>query len=211
MTGKQGPGIIAVLFDFGGVLAEEGFRDGLKVIARQHGVEAEPFYRAARRAVYETGYVLGKGTEAGFWDYLRRDYPITRDDRALSEAILARFQIRPALFEAVHHLRTEGVVCAILSDQTDWLERLDRRLDIFGRFDRVYNSYRLGKGKRDPTLFNDVVADLNVPPGQVLFLDDTEEHIRTARTRGLRVCHCQTEHECLDCLRPLAGSDSEVP
>ncbi len=33
--------IKAVLFDFGGVLAEEGFREGLKSIGRKNGLDPE--------------------------------------------------------------------------------------------------------------------------------------------------------------------------
>ena len=45
---------------------------------------------------------------------------------------------------------------AILSDQTHWLDDLDRRHHFTAGFDRVYNSYHQGKGKRDQTLFTEV-------------------------------------------------------
>ncbi|MFB6260714.1 MAG: HAD-IA family hydrolase, partial [Thiohalorhabdaceae bacterium] len=54
-------------------------------------------------------------------------------------------------------------------------------------FDRVYNSFRLGKGKRDPTLFDDVIADLDLAPERVLFIDDAPANGERARERGLRV------------------------
>jgi hypothetical protein len=43
------PSIQAVLFDYGGVLAEEGFREGLKNIARWHGLDPEAFHRLEER------------------------------------------------------------------------------------------------------------------------------------------------------------------
>jgi putative hydrolase of the HAD superfamily len=43
---KQGP-IRAVVFDFGGVLVEEGFREGLYDLARQQGLDPQVVYQAA--------------------------------------------------------------------------------------------------------------------------------------------------------------------
>jgi putative hydrolase of the HAD superfamily len=39
--------INAVVFDFGGVLAEEGFMEGLKAIARKNGLNPDEFFKIA--------------------------------------------------------------------------------------------------------------------------------------------------------------------
>ncbi|HID48433.1 MAG TPA: hydrolase, partial [Chromatiales bacterium] len=48
----------AILFDFGGVLAEEGFRNGLMALAREQGLDVYGMPRAAMQAVYDSGFVL---------------------------------------------------------------------------------------------------------------------------------------------------------
>lgn len=58
--------IRAVLFDFGGVLATEGFREGLAAVARSQGLDPDEFFRIAREAVYESGYITGRGDEGDF-------------------------------------------------------------------------------------------------------------------------------------------------
>ena len=52
--------IDVVLFDFGGVIAEEGWKQGLKVIARANGLDEEKFLQEAIDTIYATGYLLGK-------------------------------------------------------------------------------------------------------------------------------------------------------
>ena len=47
--------IDTVLFDFGGVLAEEGFRDGLADIGRRSAVAEEEVVRMGQELVLETG------------------------------------------------------------------------------------------------------------------------------------------------------------
>ena len=183
----------AVLFDFGGVLAEEGFQDGLHAIARSQGLDPDEVHQAGMEAVYDTGYVLGRGSEADFWREMRRRTGIVGDDTKLSREILDRFVLRPGMFSAVRALRQQGVTVAILSDQTDWLERLNCRDGFSEEFDLVFNSYRLGKGKRDPSAFDDAVRVLGVAPQEVLLVDDLPGNVGRAAARGLRTILFQDE------------------
>ncbi len=198
--------IRAVLFDFGGVIAEEGFRLGLEAIALRNDVDPAVLYREAEDAIYDTGYIAGRGAEAEFWERLRRRTGIEGTDGALTDEVLRRFALRPRMIAAVRALRREGVLVAILSDQTDWLERLDARDRFFMEFDRVFNSYRLGKGKRDATVFDDVVRALGVAPGETLFVDDNPGHVDRARSRGLAAVLFRTEDALLSELSAWTGS-----
>lgn len=176
----------AVLFDFGGVLAEEGFREGLKEIARRRDLDAVEFYQLGAAAVYESGYVTGEGSESDFWDVMCRKSALVSYEEWFTREILQGFVIRPRMLAVAEELRRRGLVVAILSDQTDWLDQLDARDHFFRQFDRIFNSYHLGKGKRDPSLFDDVVRTLDMPPPKVLFVDDNEGHVGRARSRGMK-------------------------
>jgi len=181
--------IEAVAFDFGGVLAEEGFREGLLAIARLNGLDEQQFFEIATAAVYTTGYVTGKADEHSFWQALRDRTGISGRDEELREEILKRFILRPWILRIVRELRSRGYVVAILSDQTQWLDDLDRQHHFFKEFDRVFNSYHSGKGKKDPSLFRDVAAELGIPPSKVLFIDDNPGNVERARSQGLRTIH----------------------
>jgi putative hydrolase of the HAD superfamily len=195
--------IQAVLFDFGGVLATEGFREGLRAIAQMNGLDAPQVLRAGQVLVYETGYVTGHGSEADFWRAMRGYFSFGQSDAQLTQEILARFALRPRMLAAVHALRHLGLKCGVLSDQTDWLERLDARDNFFKEFDKIYISCRLGKGKNDPTLFEDVAADLMLESDRIAFLDDTLGNVERARSRGWRGVHCATSGDCLAALAAL--------
>lgn len=178
--------IKAVLFDFGGVLAEEGFRAGLRALATEQGLDARHISEQGMQAVYDSGFVLGKGSAARFWAMLRERSGLRGDDDSLSTRILSGFVLRPWMMTRVRQLRERGYLTGILSDQTHWLDELDSRDHFSAVFDRVYNSYYLGKGKRDPSLFADVLADLNLPAAAVLFIDDDAGNVDRARAAGLQ-------------------------
>jgi HAD superfamily hydrolase (TIGR01509 family) len=196
--------IKAVLFDFGGVIADEGFRNGLCQMARSAGLDGEDFARKAREIILGTGYLLGKGTEEVFWAALKRETGIRGSNGELKRIILDGFTVRPWMLEIIGRLKEAGIRVAILSDQTNWLDELEKRMKIFGLFERVFNSYHLGKSKLDQSIFTDVLGVMGLRPPEALFVDDTTGHVERARAAGLHAilftdredflnrldCHC---------------------
>ncbi|MBP1738904.1 MAG: HAD-superfamily hydrolase, subfamily variant 3 [Deltaproteobacteria bacterium] len=176
--------IDVVLFDFGGVLAEEGFKQGLIAVARANGVDENAFVQAAFDTIYSSGYVLGKAPESQFWDALRKKTGVKGDDASLRHAIFSRFILRDWMIAVVKKLKANNIRVGILSDQTDLLEELDKKYDFYRLFNYIFNSYRIGKGKRDPGLFDDVAQTVKAKPDRILFIDDDPGHVERARQRG---------------------------
>jgi putative hydrolase of the HAD superfamily len=181
--------IRAVLFDFGGVLAEEGFSEGLEALAAEQRLPVADMVAEGVRAVYDSGFVVGRGSEADFWALLRERTGLRGDDGALTARILAGFIVRPWMLRLAERLLSLCYITGILSGQTDWIERLDQEQHFFRCFDRVYNSYHLGKGKRDPTVFSEVAADLRLSPSHILFIDDNAGNVARAGSAGMRAIH----------------------
>jgi putative hydrolase of the HAD superfamily len=179
----------AFLFDFGGVLAEEGFRDGLKAIGIKNGLDPDRFFSLADTLIFETGYLTGGVKEDSYWATLRTRTGISGSDEELREEILRRFVLRPRMIAAVDRLRSNGFIVSMLSDQTNWLDELDRSNFLSPHFDRVFNSYKIHKSKRDASVFRDVCAQLGMQPGETLFVDDNINHIRRAEQEGLMTIH----------------------
>ncbi len=172
------------MLDFGGVIAEEGFQNGLIALSREQGLDPDRTLAVAREAVYDSGFVLGKGSEATFWKMMREGAGLQGEDETLRQRILEGFVLRPWMLDRVREWRARGLVTGILSDQTWWLDQLDERNRFFHHFDHVFNSYHLGKGKRDPSLFQDITDQLELQPGEILFVDDAPSNVQRARDAG---------------------------
>ena len=178
--------IKAVIFDFGGVIAEEGFRDGLAAIAKKKNLDEQTFFRTAEDIMYKTGYVTGKATETVFWEKLSKSTGLKEDFRSLRTEILRRFVLRPQMLALADKIRDQGLVIAILSDQTNWLDEINRKKPFYNRFDYVINSYVLGKSKRDPSVFRDVSTIIGMNPHLILFVDDNAQNIKRAAETGMK-------------------------
>jgi putative hydrolase of the HAD superfamily len=181
--------IKAVLFDFGGVIAEEGFYEGLLAIGEMNALNPEAFFKTVDALIAETGYLAGASEEAVFWDAVKNETRITMSNAALRHEIMKRFTLRPGMIAYVDLLKSNGFIVAMLSDQTNWLDEIDEKTALFQHFDSVFNSYHIHKSKRDATVFRDVCSDLNVRPGETLFIDDNSKHIQRAMSEGLNVIH----------------------
>jgi putative hydrolase of the HAD superfamily len=179
----------AVLFDFGGVIAEEGFWKGLRSIGTENGLDPDEFFRTVDALIYETGYLIGKADEASFWNAVRSKTGIRGIDAELTNEILKRFELRPDVIASVDLLRSKGLIVAMLSDQTNWLDEINRQTALFQHFDRIFNSYHLHKSKRDASIFGDVCNALGVKPVETLFVDDNINHIKRAGGEGLQTIH----------------------
>ena len=187
--------IDVVLFDFGGVIAEEGFKQGLTAIARANGLDENEFVQAAFDTIYASGYVLGKSPQKAFWTLLKEKTGIIGDDVDLMAEIFSRFVLRDWMIELVKKLKSNNIIVGILSDQTDMLDRLNEQFDFFRWFDHVFNSYHLGKGKRDISLFDDVARLLKTEPDKILFIDDDPRHVDRAWQRGWKAIRFEIENQ----------------
>lgn len=192
----------SVVFDFGGVVAEEGFRDGLMAIGAKNGLDPERFFAVARDLIYETGYVTGQADEAAYWSAVRRATDILGSDADLRQEIITRFVPRRGMLEEADRLREMGLGVSILSDQTDWLDEIDGKTGFSRHFDHVFNSFYLKKSKRDGSLFPQIAAQLGRIAEEILFVDDNAGNVARAASHGWKTVHFRNIE---DFRREMAG------
>jgi putative hydrolase of the HAD superfamily len=181
--------IKAILLDYGGVIAEEGFRGELVSMAREQGLDPHEVLQVAKHAVYDSGFVLGTGTQEAFWAAMREGSGLRGDDAEMTARVLDAFILRTWVIDHVRQWRGQGYITGILSDQMHWLDWLNERDRFFNAFDHIFNSYHLGKGKRDPTLYNDIAGLLALPPAGILFVDDLMSNVKRAQAAGWQAIH----------------------
>jgi HAD superfamily hydrolase (TIGR01509 family) len=187
----------AVFFDFGGVIADEGFREGLFAIAANCKLDPAHFFEVASDVIYDTGYITGKASESSYWELLRLRTGVPASDFEMRLEILRRFRLRPWMLRIVDKLRHHGYFVALLSDQTNWLDELDAAGHFSGRFDAVFNSYHLGKGKKDASVFTDVASLLGIEAESCLFVDDNPGNISRASSVGYQTILYRTPESFL--------------
>lgn len=74
----------------------------------------------------------------------------------------------------------------VASNYPVWIEELGRHFDFARRFDGVYASCHLGVRKPDPAFFDGMLAALQLPAQQCLFVDDRAVNCEAAADVGLQ-------------------------
>ncbi|MCX7958601.1 MAG: HAD-IA family hydrolase [Deltaproteobacteria bacterium] len=190
-----------LFLDFGGVIADEGYREGLFLIAERHGIDKGLFFSRCADLIYETGYIIGECGQDKYFEEIRNHFHINTSDREFESILLSSFRIRKPVLETVEKIRTKGIITAILSDQTDWLDKLNEQFGFFRYFDFVFNSYHIKMGKRDINTFRYVANKVSLPPSEILFIDDQKSNIDRAVSAGIRGICLTEENEIINFLK----------
>ncbi len=180
--------IKAILFDYGGVYGGEGFSALLKKLAGISGKSFSAVFELGFKQIcIKDGFVTGKVTEDYFWEKILSELEIPRGSvniDELREYMYEMFRPRDYMVKLVDSLRARYKV-GLLSDQTSWLDELDRRYDIYSHFDYLFISFKIGMSKHDPEIYDYVCKEMNLRPKNVFFIDDNEENIALARQKGI--------------------------
>ncbi len=175
-----------LMFDLGGVLVDNATFDELPKLLPAPMAPGALFDRyLASRAVrlYERGLIEAHVFAQDF---------VEEWGLSLSpDAFLAQFTSwprapYPGAVELLASLRQHYTV-AILSNcnATHW----GRFCDLTAQAHHPYSSHLLGMVKPDRETFEAVIARLDRPAGEIVFLDDSETNIRCARAAGLNAHH----------------------
>ena len=134
--------------------------------------------------------MTGDADEKIFWQEMRQKFSLVGTNAYLSDQILSRFTVRGWVLEIIKQHRDQNVLTAILSDQTDWLDRLNSKYDFFKYFDRVFNSFHLKQSKHNGgEIYDTVLAEMKVPANSALFVDDNENNIKKAKAKLLHTIY----------------------
>jgi putative hydrolase of the HAD superfamily len=197
--------ITTVLFDFGGVVAEEGFRAALEKIAARNGLDSRRLIRTAFRLGYESGFSLGRVRENRYWPILKDETGLEEPEDSLTEEVLAHYTPRTWMLVLLETLKKSGYRVCMLSDQSHWLDDLNDRHGFFSYFDRVFSSYHMGISKKEVSTFTHVTDALGVHPSAVLFVDDHHPNVERAREAGLAAIHYRDRESFMKELRNVLG------
>ena len=195
--------IKAVLLDYGGVIADEGFQNGLRLMAREQCIDEDTMMNVARSAVYDSGFILGWCTEDEFWKWMREGSGLKGSDDELTKRILDGFVLRPWMIAWLQQLNTQGYITGILSDQSHWLDWLNERDHFFEFFDHVFNSCHMGEGKRNQALFPDIAEQLALSPNEILLVDDIKSNVTRAQAAGWQTIHYVDKVDFLETIDKL--------
>jgi putative hydrolase of the HAD superfamily len=199
--------IDAVLFDFGGVLAD-GPWGGFERYESANGLP-EGFIRSLNAKNPETNaWAQLERSEVGLEEFCDL---FEAEARAAGGTVDARFliaslagEIRPAMITAVRRCH-ETFRTGLLTNnfvRIDGTERFEGMLEMF---DVIVESAVEGVRKPDPRFYLMACERLEVEPGRCVFLDDLGVNLKPARALGMRTIKVSDPADALAELEDILG------
>ncbi|OWP64472.1 HAD family hydrolase [Hymenobacter amundsenii] len=181
-----------LLFDFGGVIINIDYNRTLEAMRRfGSGIE---FTQAAQAGLFDE-LETGQLTPTQFRTGLREHYQLTATDEQLDAAWNAMLLDVPAeRLALIAELRAQGYQTALLSNTNHLhITEINRRLQqqyglrngIADCLDRVFYSQEVGMRKPGEEIFRHALDQMNWKAEETLFIEDSPQHIATARRLGL--------------------------
>jgi putative hydrolase of the HAD superfamily len=218
----SGPGIRAVISDFGGVLTNR-LMDAFAAFQDETGISTEQLGRGMQRVAERDGeYPLfrlerGEVTEREFLEDLRWGLENELGHRPK----LHRF--REIYFDALHgnepmlalmrELRERGYRMAILTNNVrEWEELWRAKLPVDEIFELVVDSAWVGMRKPEPGIYTLTIERLGdgLRPRECLFVDDNELNVEAARELGLHAIQFLSNEQAIPEIRQTLELDGSV-
>ncbi len=182
--------IAAVLFDADGVIQQrpQGWREGL---GEHLGFSGDPVDFLADVYDAETPILDGR---ADFTERLSHLLSQWNCRATLEEAlhVWTMLDVDSKITETIRALRRNGTDCHLASNQESYKARyMSEVLGYRDLFDKEFYSCHIGIKKPDGRYFRAILGDLELPPNQILFIDDRQANVDSAREQGL---HAATFH-----------------
>ncbi len=198
-------GITTIVFDLGGVLYNVEYsmvEQEFSALSKNGASNGSTTKNGAKKAVTYTRqtqpkifteYEIGAISTEQFYDGLRRDLSLEADDATLASAWNAMLLgVYPGRNALVWRLKQKYRL-AMLSNTNDvHIQHVKPECqELFSLFDKLFFSYELGMRKPEAAIFQKVLQEMDCKPHEVLFVDDSHQHIEAARALGIQTLWLQ--------------------
>jgi putative hydrolase of the HAD superfamily len=202
--------IRAVLFDLGGVVLDSPL-EAFAAYERDLGLPANTLNRAIVAAGSGGAWARLERGELSMSEFFEAfDAELLGGEvRISAKALMAKVadntQLRPAMLAAIRTIRGAGLKVAALTNNWASDDQFHKMDVLRGEFDVFIESAKVGLRKPDPRIYHLACSALDVPPSDVVFLDDIGGNLKAARALGMTTIKVADFREALRELGELIG------
>lgn len=176
--------IKTIIFDYAGVLTPT---KNNYLFAKKHHKR----FKLTTKELMTKTYInwqdalTSKRSESKFWKELSKDLKINSEE--LRDLIIETFPLDQKILEIIDKIRGRYKILMLSNQVESWLEKVIRDNNLRDKFHHLINSYQVGFKKPDKMIFQIALERSESQSDEVLFIDDSEENIKTAKKLGMEV------------------------
>ncbi|MBS3061844.1 MAG: HAD family phosphatase [Candidatus Diapherotrites archaeon] len=176
--------IKVILFDFGGVYLKGSAANFVKRSCKALGIHT-PKELPVDYVTFHSGLNLGEmTTEAFVQHYFNR--PMTPNQtKKIVDIWASTWKANPHMQKLAHQLKKQYRL-GVLSNSDLLNTQNYHKAGAYDPFEQLILSHELGILKPDPKIYRIAIRKFNVKPSEILFIDDQERCLVTARKLGMK-------------------------
>ncbi len=180
--------IKAVIFDYGKVISDSPGTHVRKDIAEAFKSSEDEVGKIIGKLIGR--FRKGKLSEDEFWEImaneLDREIPEHKHELWRND-FRKKLVIFDDMLELVRELKAKGLKVGVMSNNIKPFVDVIKERQGFSEFELVLNSCEVGLSKPGEDIYKLALIELDLSPNEVLFIDDREENIDTAKRLGMHV------------------------
>lgn len=181
--------IKVILFDLGNVLIDVDYAIAAKRIAYFCGKEPEEIIQTLSKSDITNGFEQGSFTPEAFFSSVKGllglNISYKRFVPIWNEVFFLSVKNR-CVHSLAYSLKSKYRIALLSNINMLHFEYINKHFPLFGIFDRIFLSYKMGMVKPDPNIYYQTLKELSVEPREVFYTDDREELIKSSRSVGIR-------------------------
>ncbi len=199
--------ITTIIFDLGGVILNLNPQKTIDAFAKLTGLPTDELLTYVNNDVFRL-YEKGEISSTEFRKALKTLFNVSVPDKELDEAWNAMLMDLPLnRLEMIGRLRPRLKTCVLSNTNEIHISEFNKIVreatdgkKIQNYFDAVYYSHKVGMRKPDAEIFKMVLEKNGLVASNTLFIDDTLEHIESAKNLGLYTWHLTNKDELFSVL-----------
>jgi len=197
-----------IVFDLGSVVIKENWDAINDEFMKKYGISTfmRSQYNEEVQDVYDEVIAGKKEMVEVFKKILEVKERKDLDPQELVEAYQESYGknkgLNQELIELIRELRKRYKL-ACLTDTIPIHYEDHRKRGLLDEFDKPFGSHEIGGKKRDGTPFDILIEKLGVMPNEIVFIDDGEDNVRVAKSKGINAIQFLNNEQLKEDLKKL--------
>ena len=184
--------IKSIISDLGGVYFTAGTKQAVKKISKKYNLNSEEVSKFfGTKSEFGRLYRQGKIVSKKYWIEFEKMFGVKVNKEELTKLWISCHKPIKGTINLIKKLRKKGIKIYFLSDNVkERSKHLQNKFKFLEDFDDGVFSHKVGLTKSDGIkVFKMALQKTRNKPSEVLFIDDEEDYVKTARILGMNAIH----------------------
>ena len=187
--------IKVIIFDLGAVLLNINYQLTLIEFAKLGVRNADSFYSKEVQTNLFNEIETGKISADSFLKSLQKETENASTDEVRNAWNSMLLDLPKERIELLKKLKQDFPIYLLSNTNSIHISEFRKKLgktkyqEFYNLFDKVYYSHKIGFRKPDKKAFQIILEENNLNPKNVLFIDDSPQHIEGAKKLGIKTHH----------------------